>query len=737
VAFSRRLPPRPARIGRPERPLHPHVVGRLSAFGTPDLYDHQARAIDHLREGRGVVVATGTASGKTLCYQVPIVDAIARGEYATALLVYPTKALAQDQLRRFREWLLPDLVAATYDGDTPHDDRVRVRKHANVVLTNPEMLHMAMLPYHERWATFLLRLRYVVVDELHTLRGVFGSHVAHLLRRLRRLCAHYGSDPTLCFSSATIGNPGELASALAGTPIEPITVDGSPEPERGIVCWQRPLIEPRTGLRTSANSETAAILAHFVASGHQTLAFTRSRRGCELVAAEARRELVGPDGDPKGAPIAAYRAGYLPAERRELEQSLTRGTLRGVVATSALELGIDVGGLDAIVVNGFPGTLASFRQQVGRAGRGSRGAAAVLVCGDDQLDQWYARHPRELFERPAEAAVANPANPYVLEAQVGCAAHELPLEPSDERWFGPDLDDAVRAMVLDDRLKPRAGKMYWARREPPAPSVGLRAGAGQPLELVDPSGETIGTVDSARAPQVAHPGAIYVHQGRQFRVTALELDHGRALLEPADDLDEYTQTREVTDLQIVATDRTDPCGRGHAHLGSVTVSTQIVAYQRKRASTREVIETVPLDLPALTLTTRACWYTATAETVVGAGIAPGRILGAVHAAEHALIGLLPLFAICDRWDVGGVSMARHPETDTAAIFVYDGYPGGAGIADLAFDRVGVHIRAARELITACACDEGCPSCVQSPKCGNWNEYLDKSAAVSLLEVLDS
>jgi len=682
------------------------------------------------------VVATGTASGKTLCYQAPIADAIARGEHATALLVYPTKALAQDQLRRFREWLLPDLVAATYDGDTPPDDRMRARKHANVVLTNPEMLHMGVLPFHERWATFLMRLRYVVVDELHTLRGVFGSHVAHLLRRLRRLCAHYGSDPTLCFSSATIGNPGELASALAGTPIEAIVADASPEPERGIACWQRPLVEPHTGIRSSANSETAAILAHFVGAGHQTLAFTRSRRGCELVAAEARHALADPDGDARDVPVAAYRAGYLPAERRELEQSLTEGTLRGVVATSALELGIDVGGLDAIVVNGFPGTLASFRQQVGRAGRGSRGAAAVLVCGDDQLDQWYASHPRELFERPAEAAVVNPDNPFVLEAQVACAAHELPLEPRDEEWFGPDLDDAVRALVLDDRLKPRAGKMYWAGREAPAPAVGLRAGTGREVELVETSGDTIGTVDSARAPQVAHPGAVYVHQGRQFRVTALELEHGRALLEPADDLDEYTQTREVTDLTIVASDRSEAHGRGHAHLGTVDVSTQIVAYQRRRASTREVIETVPLDQPPKTLTTRACWYTASAEHVVGAGIAPGRILGAVHAAEHALIGLLPLFAICDRWDVGGVSMARHPETDAPTIFVYDGYPGGAGIADLAFDRIAEHLRAARELITACPCDEGCPSCVQSPKCGNWNEYLDKPAAISLLALLE-
>jgi DEAD/DEAH box helicase domain-containing protein len=727
----------PARYGEPASPLHPSVAARLAAQGVDRLWTHQARAVDLLRTGRSVVVATGTASGKTLCYQLPIVDAITRGETATALLVYPTKALAQDQLRRFREWLVPELVAATYDGDTAPDDRARLRKQANVVLTNPEMLHVGILPFHQRWATFLMRLQYVVVDELHSLRGIFGGHVAHVLRRLRRLCDHYGSSPTFCFSSATIGNPGPLASALAGMPVEVVTDDGAPLGPRGFACWQRPLTDPHSGTRSSANAETAALVARFVGSGHQTLAFSRSRKGAEVIASQTR-SLLEEEARAAGttAPrVAAYRAGYLPAERRELEDALTTGTLSGVVATSALELGIDVGGLDAIVVNGFPGTLASFRQQIGRAGRGDRGAATVLVAGDDQLDQWYAAHPRALLERPPEAAIANPDNPFVLAAQVGCAAHELPIEPADERWFGPGLDDAVRELVLADRLKPRDGRMYWAEQQPPAPAVGLRNGSGIEYELVDRSGETVGTVDGGRVFQVAHPGAVYLHQGRQYRVETLDTEDHRALLEAADELDEYTRTREETDLTIVAAEQTTRAGRGSAALGAVEVTTRVIAYQRKRSSTNATIEVVPLDVPPSTLPTRACWYTVPLPVVVAAGLAPGRILGAVHAAEHALIGLLPLFAICDRWDVGGVSMANHPATDEPSIFVYDGYAGGAGIAELAFARLDEHVRAARELVAECPCDAGCPSCVQSPKCGNWNEYLDKAGAVLLLDLL--
>jgi DEAD/DEAH box helicase domain-containing protein len=738
VVANASLPARAARHAASQPVLSSLVTERLRARDIDALWSHQAAAIDALRAGRSIVVATGTASGKSLCYQLPIVDSVVTGSRDTTLLVFPTKALAQDQLRSFREWLVPDVVAATYDGDTHTDERSWIRTHANVVLTNPEMLHMGILPTHDRWATFLLRLRYVVVDELHTLRGVFGSHVAHVLRRLRRLCEHYGSSPTFCFTSATIGNPAALASRLCGLPVEAVDLDGSPQAERRFAVWQRPLLDVHSGTRASANLETAMVLSRFVADGHQTLAFTRSRKGAELVATHARGALArahGDDGPTRAPAVAAYRAGYLARERRDLESQLVSGDLGGVVATSALELGIDIGGLDAVVLNGFPGTLASMRQQVGRAGRTRRRAAAVLIAGDDQLDQWYARHPTELLERPAEAVVVNPDNPFVARAQIACAAHELPLTHTDERFFGDALDDAVRDLVLDDELKPRNGAMYWAGREPPAARVGLRTGSSIECALVDADGQLVGTVDATRAFHVAHPGAIYLHQGRQYRVRELDIDHHVAVLDAADDADEHTQPREETDISILASDQAVPAGVGTAHLGAVTVRHDLVAYQRRRTSTNEVFEVVPLDFPPRELTTRACWYTVPLDTVLGTGLQPSRIIGAVHAAEHALIGLLPLFAICDRWDVGGVSMALHPQTGDPTIFVYDGYPGGAGIAELAFAELARHVQAAHELVRGCTCDDGCPSCVQSPKCGNWNEYLDKDAAVVVLGLL--
>ncbi len=728
-------PERPARYGRLADPLHPEVAARIAARGIPALYEHQTAAIDALRAQRSVVVATGTASGKSLCYQAPIVSSVVEGRRDTALLLFPTKALAHDQLRSLRSWLVPGLRAVTYDGDTGGDERTWARKNANVVLTNPEMLHMGILPSHQRWATFLMRLQYVVVDELHTFRGIFGSHVAHVLRRLRRLCEHYGSNPTFFFASATIGNPGELASALCGLDVEQIDDDASPRAERVLACWQRPLLDAHSGARASANVETAELLTRFVRANHQTLAFTRSRRGAEVVAHYARRRLAGVAPELVER-VAAYRAGYLPEERRAIEIDLSTGQLLGIAATNALELGIDVGGLDAVVLNGFPGTLASLWQQAGRAGRTGRRSAAVLVAGDDQLDQWYAAHPGELTRRAPERAVVNPQNPYIMRAQVACAANEMPLSPDDERWFGPGLDDAVRDLVHADLLVPRAGHMYWAGGHSPARGVGLRSGSSIEYRLLDRETErTIGTVDDARVFSVAHPGAVYLHQGRQYRVERLDRDEHLAILEPCDDADEYTQARTTTDITIVTEDAFAALGDAQVHLGSVEVRSQVVAFQRKQISTNQVIEVRTLDLPERALVTRACWYTIPADVLEAAGIDAAEVIGAVHAAEHGLIGMLPLFTICDRWDVGGVSMALHPQTAQPTIFVYDGYPGGAGIAELAFDAAERHARATLDLIAACSCDDGCPSCVQSPKCGNWNEYLDKRAASALLGVM--
>lgn len=731
------LPARAARHATPTTELHPDTVARLEARGITELFTHQAEAIDALCNGEHTVVATPTASGKSLCYQVPVVDAVVRGERATALFLFPTKALANDQLQSMRSWLVPGLKAVTYDGDTHPDDRTWARRNANVLLTNPEMLHLGILPGHDRWATFLMRLRYVVVDELHALRGIFGSHVAQVLRRLRRVCAHYGASPTFCCSSATIGNPAELATAIVGAPVRAVTSDGAPAAERILAVWQRPLLDPHTGVRGSANNETAALLAGFVRDDHPTIAFCRGRQGAELVAATARR-LLQDAGDPRADRVSAYRAGFLGEERREIERNLASGALLGVAATNALELGIDVGGLDAVVLNGFPGTLASMWQQVGRAGRSGRRSAAVLVVGDDQLDQWYARNPDELVHRPIEHAVINPDNPFVARAHAECAAHELPLAPTDAEWFGAGLDETVVDLVRADRLVARGGKLWFAGREPPARRVGLRTGSTVQYRLVDGASQrAVGTVDDARLHSVAHPGAIYLHQGRQYRVVEV-LEARHEVLVEEYEADEFTQARSDTDIDIMRVDGHAQVAPGvQVYVGSVEVTSQVVGYQRKVASTRQLIETVALDLPPRVLETRSCWYTIDAAVAEAAQVGPAQILGAVHAAEHALIGLLPLFAICDRWDVGGLSMAAHPQTEEPTIFVYDGYPGGAGIAELAFEAHDRHRRETLALVRACGCDDGCPSCVQSPKCGNWNEYLDKHAAARLLQAMQS
>jgi DEAD/DEAH box helicase domain-containing protein len=728
------LPARPARHGELATPLPGAVRDRL---GVERLWSHQAEAIDHLRAGRSVAVATGTASGKSLCFQAPIAEAVATGlRPGTSLLLFPTKALAQDQLRALTALEVPGLVAATYDGDCSPEERTWVRAHANVVLTNPEMLHVGLLPHHARWATFFLRLRYVVVDELHTLRGIFGSHVAHLLRRLRRICAHYGSHPTFAFTSATIGEPARLASELCGLPVEEVTADGSPRGERTFVLWNPAGDEADGGRSSSSSRDTAELMSALVSSGHRTIAFCRSRKGTELVAADVKRRLRTDLADT----VRPYRGGYLAAERREIERKLFGGALRGVVATTALELGIDVGGLDACVLNGFPGTIASMWQQAGRAGRESQSSTAVLVAGDDQLDQWFMHHPDQLFSRPPEPAVVNPSNPHVLLPHLACAAYELPLTPLDDRWWPDLLDDGVRHLVLDDVLKVRPPSArrglaaVWAGRGWPSHGVGLRDAGGEEFRIATPDGTLVGTVDGARALRLVHTGAVYLHQGRAWRVVELDLDDRVALVEPSDG-GEYTQPRTATEIAVLDTERTRTVGAAELSLGPVRVRSQVTGYRRFDAFTGEQLGVHELDLPPSELVTRAFWYVIPPEVLAGAGIAPGEAPGALHAAEHAGIGILPLFTICDRWDVGGVSTPWLAETGAPTIVVYDGYPGGAGVAELGFEAADRHLAATLDVVESCGCRDGCPSCVQSPKCGNGNDPLDKAAAAALLRAV--
>jgi DEAD/DEAH box helicase domain-containing protein len=671
-------------------------------------------------------VATGTASGKSLCYQVPIAEAATGTPPATAILVFPTKALAQDQLRALGQLQIPGLTAATYDGDASPEERAWARRHANVILINPDMLHVGVLPNHARWATFLMRLRYVVLDELHTLRGIFGTHVAHVVRRLRRLCAHYGSHPTFIFASATIGQPGVLASAICGREVEEVADDGSPRGERLFALWNPPLLDDASGARASGTGETARLLAGLVEEGHRAIAFSRSRKGAELVAAQAKRIL--PEVDRPS--IRPYRGGYLAKERRAIEADLFAGRLRGVAATTALELGVDVGGLDACILNGFPGTIASMWQQAGRAGRAQQRSLAVLVAGEDALDQWYMAHPTELFSRSPEPAVVNPTNPFVLDDHVACAAYELPLTDGDAEWWGDDLDDAVRRLVLADRLKLRAGRAVHVGAGPAA-SVGLRTGSSNEYGIVEDGGTLIGTVEEQRAFEVVHPGAVYLHQGQHYRVDRLDLVDRTAWVRAVDP-EEITQARTDTSVRILTEDDRTRVGRALLHLGAVEVSEQVIGYRRKNLFTGEALGDEELDLPPTTLETRAFWYTIEPSVLGRAGVAPAAAPGTLHAAEHAAIGMLPLFTICDRWDVGGVSTTWLPETLQPTIVIYDGYPGGAGIAELGYGAGLVHLEATLEAVERCPCATGCPSCVQSPKCGNLNEPLDKAGAVALL-----
>ncbi|HMK11924.1 MAG TPA: DEAD/DEAH box helicase [Acidimicrobiales bacterium] len=718
---------RESRMGLVVDPLSDEVWKRL---GIDALWCHQAEALNLVRGGESVVVATGTASGKSLVYQTAIAEAVGSSEPASALLVFPTKALAQDQLRAIAAPGFPGLVASTYDGDTDPAARAWVRRHGNVVLTNPEMLHVGILPFHARWATFLRRLRYVVIDELHVFRGIFGTHVAHVLRRLRRVCARYGSSPTFIFTSATVGEPAALASALCGLSVRAVVDDGSPRGERLFALWNPPLVDLDSGTRGSPNVEAAVLTAALLEDGARTVTFCRSRKATEIVATSVRRQV----GDALAERVRSYRGGYLPSERRDIEAELFEGQLAGVVATSALELGIDVGGLDACVIDGFPGTVASLRQQAGRAGRTTQRSLAVLVAGSDQLDQWLMTNPREVFTRPPEPAVVNLSNPFVLLPHLACAAYEAPLSLEDERWWGEDLSEGVRELVLADRLVLRNRRAVWSGRGAPAPGIGLRSGAAEEYRIADEDGRLVGTVDGARAFETVHPGAIYLHQGQTYRVISLDLDDRAAIVEAADG-DEYTQVRSETSVHVLSSEAHRAIGKVRLHLGAVEVTSQVVGYDVRDARSHTSLGRHPLDLPATRLVTRAFWYTVGEDVLAAARVAPDEAPGTLHAVEHAGIGILPLFTICDRWDVGGVSTAFLGDTGHPTIVIYDGYPGGAGIAELGYGAGRRHLEATLAVVERCPCRTGCPSCVQSPKCGNGNEPLDKAGAVALLRAV--
>ncbi|MGH3595855.1 MAG: DEAD/DEAH box helicase [Mycobacterium sp.] len=739
----------PPRHGHPQpwpAWAEPDVVRAFTEGGIGSPWAHQLDAAELAHAGRHVVISTGTASGKSLAYQLPILNALATDPRARALYISPTKALGHDQLRAAHTLTaaiprLRDVAPTAYDGDSPAEVRRFARERSRWVFSNPDMVHLALLRNHARWAVFLRGLRYLVVDECHYYRGIFGSNVAMVLRRLLRLCARYSahpaSTPTVIFASATTASPGATAAELIGQSVEEITEDGSPRGARTVVLWEPALRADLTGengapVRRSAGAEAARVMADLIAEGARTLTFVRSRRGAELtaLATRARLENIAPELTEK---VASYRAGYLPEDRSALERALADGQLRGLATTNALELGVDIAGLDAVVLAGFPGTVTSFWQQAGRSGRRGQGALVVLIARDDPLDTYLVHHPAALLDKPIERVVIDPANPYILGPQLLCAATELPLDDTEVRALG--AEQVAGTLVDDGLLRRRSGRYFPAPGVDPHPAVDIRGSTGGQIMIVEAdTGRLLGTAGAGQAPASVHPGAVYLHQGESYVVDSLDFAAGMAFVH-AEDPGYATFARELTDIAVTGPGERRLFGPVTLGLVPVTVTSRVVGYLRRRLD-GEVIDFIDLDMPAHTLATTAVMYTITPEALHHNEIDAQQIPGSLHAAEHAAIGLLPLVASCDRGDIGGLSTAVGPESDgLPSVFVYDGYPGGAGFAERGFRRAATWLGATAAAIQACECPRGCPSCVQSPKCGSGNEPLDKAGAVRVLRLV--
>jgi DEAD/DEAH box helicase domain-containing protein len=728
----------PGRAGRfTEIPseLNPTVTRALAHAGIERLYAHQTEAL-HSAFAQPTIVTTGTASGKSLCFQLPTLEVLTGERGARALYLYPTKALAQDQARALARFgLAKELRPAIYDGDTPRGERAAIRRKSNLIITNPDMLHVGILPHHHAWGDLFSNLAIVVVDEAHVYRGVFGSHVANVLRRLRRAAAIHGTAPRFLLASATIANPTDLAETLTGLDdFQLVDADGAPRADRRVAMWNPPLLDEKLGVRASALYEAAEVFSELIAKGARTICFMKSRKGVELILRHSRDRLPAELAER----IEPYRAGYTTAQRHEIERKLTNGELLGVVSTDALELGIDIGELDAAVCVTFPGTVASLRQMWGRAGRRGRGLA-VYVAGEDALDQFFCRHPAEFLRKPVEAAILDPESPEILAEHLMCAAHEAPLSPQDQEFFGPRTGPLARELAEHGGLRERAtGYVPYRADDYPAARVGLRSASPDSFILFDgASGEVLGTIEASRAYSTVHDGAIYLHGGRSYLVAELDLRARRAMLEPFSG-DYYTQTKRESMIAIERLAEQHDTHGVRLSYGSVIYSETVLGYQRRRLQDSEVIDFQSLELPTTEFTTRALWYELDdlIDPPRGASAAerfPSEaLLGSLHALEHGQIAVLPLIAMCDRWDIGGLSTNAHPQTGGPTIFIYDGHPGGVGITRRGYEQFHRLVADARRLIGECRCEDGCPSCVQSPKCGNLNEPLHKRGALELL-----
>jgi DEAD/DEAH box helicase domain-containing protein len=720
---------RPAETAPVPEALHPQLTESLARAGIGELYAHQAEAFDAAMQGP-VIVTTGTASGKSLAFNLPVLDTLARDRRARALYLYPTKALAQDQARKLHELRAPFLKHAIYDGDTPKEERRAIRGRSNLILTNPDMLNVGVLPHHRNWGDVLANLAWVVVDEAHVYRGVFGSHVGNVLRRLRRLARAYGTEPRFVLTSATIANPLELAERLTGLDLALVDRDGAPHAERQVVMWNPPLVDEDAGIRGSALSEAAQLLAELMQAEVRTICFLKSRRGVELIQRFTKLRLEDAGRTDLAERIAPYRAGYTPTQRREIERQLSEGELLAVVATDALELGIDVGDLDAAICVTFPGTVASLRQMWGRAGRRATGLA-LYVAGDDALDQFFCRHPDEFLDRPVEQAILDHESEEIHMQHLLAAAYELPLSVDDADTLGPRWQAYAERLVAHGRLRERGGRFTPRTDEFPAGKISLRSAGMDSVAVVEADGgELIGSVEIGRAHSTIHPGAVYLHLGQSYEVEELDLRGRRALVRRFSG-DWYTQPKKETDTWIEEVlDRREAYGV-ELSFGVVSVTEQVVAFQKKRVADHEVLDLLPVDLPEQQFVTQALWYEIP-DALLRSEFPLEVLLGSLHAAEHTQIAVLPLIAMCDRWDIGGLSTNSHPQTARPTVFIYDGHAGGVGITRIGFRLFETLVDDASRLIAECPCKLGCPSCVQSPKCGNLNEPLNKNGALEVM-----
>jgi DEAD/DEAH box helicase domain-containing protein len=694
------------------------------------LYSHQCDAINRIRSGKNVIITTPTASGKTLAFNLPVFEGLEEDREARALYLYPTKALSNDQLATLEQMAMFTGISARpaiYDGDTPQSKRAAIRENSRVIISNPHELHQ-VLSWHAKWRPFFSNLNFIVIDEAHRYRGVFGSHIALLIRRLVRLCHFYGSSPQFILSTATLANPLEFAGKLTGQPFELVDEDGSPHGRKHFVLYN-PFYDG-VGER-STYQETKDLLVSCVKEDLQTLCFTGSRKMAELVTLWARED-VRRSSARLAESISAYRAGYLPEERRIIEHQLKEGTMKGVVSTNALELGIDIGSLDAVIIAGYPGTMMSTRQQAGRAGRKGEESLAILVAFANPLDQYFMRHPQHFFSRSHEFAIIDTGNPYIVSGHLLCAAAELPLrEIPDQEYFGETFPDLLSELASSDLIRKTSRGWVYSGRGRAADAVRLDGIPGSTFRILC-HGRLLETMDRAQAYREAHKGAIMLHQGDTYVVSEMDLEtHTVRVTET--DVDYYTQPLKEVDLSIIETLETHMITGVTCAFGDVEVTEQYTGYKIKRKDT--IIGVEPLFLPPLTFRTKAFWFVAAPDTehrIVHSNL---DLAGGLHGAEHAIIALMPLHVMCDRWDIGGLSSPAFGENCEPTIFVYDGYEGGIGLAEKAYELLPALFSNAHELVRDCRCDGGCPSCIYSPKCGNDNQPLDKEAAVMILRDL--